>query len=225
MNHSGVASARPLTERAAVNDDHVLPCAAEPRGGGKPGESRPDDHHVSGHGKRRFRDVGERRVVPPERCLAVLSASGAVRVPGGPGGDQRLIIYSTVTSSTWSDSVLLPDPGRVEDVPVDDIRIGEVARRVGVSPSTLRAWERRDWCARCARAAAIAAIRPRTSRVCVMCARCSRAALLPGAAVAHRRRGRTRGPLSSANACAPREPDGASRCAARPSVPVSPRRT
>jgi transcriptional regulator with XRE-family HTH domain len=28
-------------------------------------------------------------------------------------------------------------------IPVDDIRIGEVARRVGVSPSTLRAWERK----------------------------------------------------------------------------------
>jgi DNA-binding transcriptional MerR regulator/mannose-6-phosphate isomerase-like protein (cupin superfamily) len=32
---------------------------------------------------------------------------------------------------------------RSVSAPLDDIRIGEVARRVGVSPSTLRAWERK----------------------------------------------------------------------------------
>ena len=71
VDHAGVAPARSLTESAAVEDDDVLAVPCELRSRGEPGESRADDDHVSGSGKRRFRNRRKRRVVPPERGLTV----------------------------------------------------------------------------------------------------------------------------------------------------------
>ena len=79
VDHAGVAPTRPLTKCTAVDDDHALAMRCNPHGGGEPGESRTDDHNISSLGERRFRDGGERRVVPPQRCLAV--ALGKRRSP------------------------------------------------------------------------------------------------------------------------------------------------